>query len=217
MNRGGSGIAGVLSRFARIVRPETRTYSVFLNGKEIGRIRMMESKVEEGIVGYLFSRGFIRDTSPIEEIRVEGTDVFVEGDPEMEYPVEYPREDLPSLSSRFCVEKDLLLALPAIKNYGLFLNGEMYVIREENRKALLYKLVGTGLMRGMNIRESLILTDALISEEFVTVTARLGVPVIGSDRGVSSGAIRLARKTNQTLFIRRGSWVAPVTASYRIM
>ena len=201
--------------------------SVAVNGRQILVAMTSPTLIREYVVGFLFTEGIISRPDEIESIRIEehrvsvltknpfrmigGKRTILSGcggassflDPEklpritasLQISPPAVREALKEILS-----SDLHKRTGGVHIVGLFSGNSAVVVAEDiGRHNALDRVIGYGLLRGIDFSSVFAVSSGRISSEMVRKCSMAGIPVIASRGATTTLAVGIAEKTGITL------------------
>lgn len=200
------------------------TLKVFLeNGHSqelISTLSCLSDKLDELVVGILFSHGLINTYADIESITystgenvsaqvclAKHNDAHINAAPQTEIlPQQYKTERIFELANIFAHDTILHQKTSGTHSCLLADNANVYISAEDiSRHNTLDKAIGYALINNINLSKCMIFTSARISSEMVCKTVNAGIPILISKSVPTDSSARLARENNLTLICRAGS------------
>lgn len=209
--------------------------TVTVNGRQVATAMTSPADLEEFATGYLFTEGIIKGRGEIESIQVEKASVKVITKNLLR--VIGPRKTilsgcggsssfldpakLPKVASSFSITaqaisramKDLLQSdlhrlTGGIHIVGLNgLDGEITRSLDIGRHNALDRVIGYGLIHGIEFGQTYVLSSGRISSEMVRKCLVAGIPLVASRGATTTLAVSLAEKNGLTVagFVRAGT------------
>lgn len=226
-------IDGVFSSSEHEVVIETH-YALWVNGRQILSVMTSPSRLEDFVVGYLYTEGMIKHVDDIESFQIEGQTIRVlttgkisvrggkktilsgcGGDSSSVDISKLPKvcSDLvldPSWlhkAIKIVLDSDLHVRTGGIHVVGLINNTGMITKTEDiGRHNALDRVIGYALRSGVDLNQTCVLISGRISSEMSRKCILAGIPVIASRGATTSLAIEMGDVTGLTIigFIRGG-------------
>ncbi len=222
--------------------PSVYYYDLYVNGNHVAELKGMPVALKELALGFLLANNYIDDHHIVERIDVSAERIDVYADSEFDFRLKYwqergirPIDDvkLQKLGSQYSVARSKIAEkvslgfrrAPLFTDIGAtsfaFItddNGYFFIAEDVYPESAIYKAVGKAALVNFDMRRSILFTSEILLPEYVVYAAVLGVPIVGSFRGVPSLSIDLASAvTGQTLFQSDGEHVRVYTAPGRIL
>jgi FdhD protein len=186
-----------------------------VNGQPLGNvIGLLDKQKKEFVVGHLFSRGIINRARDIKAVTIKKgvADVTLNQnitkrttEKKVKSTLKVTREDIYK-----CVQAVLgspvFAETEGVHAAGLFRRGKELVCLAEDigRHNALDKVIGAGLVQGVDFRQTLVASTGRQPAEMVTKICRAGIPIIATKAAVTDRGIALAEQHGVTLigFVR---------------
>ncbi len=206
--------------------------SLFVNGRAVLTAVTSPSMIEEFVTGYLYTERIIRSPDDIESLQVRDADVRVitkdlvstlgpkktvlsgcggsgsfldfSALPEIQSDLSIPRDEIPAMV-RVALESELHVKTGGIHVVGLIIDGKLAAVVEDiGRHNALDKVVGSALLKKMDLSRSYIIISGRISSEMVRKCLVANIPVIVSRGATTTFALEIAEKKGLTVigFVR---------------
>jgi len=106
----------------------------------------------------------------------------------------------------------------AVHSAGLGVDGRLlHTVEDVSRHVSVDKIIGLGLLRGVNFSRSILLTTGRQASDMILKSARVGIPITMSLRGPLFSGIYSAQRTGITLVsVTRGKGITVYTHPERI-
>jgi len=209
-------------------------YALWVNGRQILNVMTSPSRLEDFVVGYLYTEGMIRQVDDIESLQIEkqairvltAGKVMIQGGKETILSGCGGDSSSPDISKLPKVTSDLVLdpdwlhkALKQVLDsdihirtggihvMGLVSSDTMITKTEDiGRHNALDRVIGYALRTGWDLTRTCVLISDRISSEMSRKCILAGIPVITSHGATTSLAIEMAEATGLTIigFIRGG-------------
>ncbi len=203
----------------------TDFYDLIVNGKKVAELEAIPHSLRELAIGYLLTNGYIQDAHSVERVRAFPGRIEVTADPEFEFRFEYlgnsPLEkvELKPLTNGYTLNSSKILEkfergleqAYFFKNFGYTEfaivsddNGALFVGEGITGMEAFYKAIGKSYTSLFDLRRAFILFSTSLLPEYVVRAALIGIPIVGSVKGISSLALELAEALNVTTFTIEG-------------
>ena len=209
--------------------------TVTVNGRQVATAMTSPVDLEEFATGYLFTEGIIKGKGEIESIQVEKAGVKVNtknllkvigprktilsgcgGSSSFLDPAKLPRVEssftIPagaiSHSMKDLLQSDLHRLTGGVHIVGLNSSeGEVARSLDIGRHNALDRVIGYGLIHGVEFGQTYVLSSGRISSEMVRKCLVAGIPLVASRGATTTLAVSLAEKNGLTVigFVRAGS------------
>lgn len=205
--------------------PVERALRLFVNNMLVANVRLSPGHEEEFAVGYCIGEGLVKDASSILSIEPHESAINVKV---KEFDVPHSKEltsdciggwrlvveteDVHVDSDLRITESDITKNMQRLskssKNWrktGGFhstalVSGDKFFSAEDiSRHISVDKVIGIGVKKGADFKNSYILTSGRLPGDIVTKVARSGIPIIASRTAPISSGIECAEKTGITL------------------
>jgi FdhD protein len=206
--------------------------AVNINGRHALTVMTSPYMIREFVVGLLFTERIIHGTEEIESIQIEPDRVSVLTTNPFKILVSKKTvlsgcggsssfldvAKLPQVTSDLVIDapfiklavketlnSDLHLKTGGIHIIGLFTRkGAVCIAEDIGRHNALDRVIGYGLLNGINFSETFVVSSGRVSSEMVRKCLFAGIPVIVSRGATTSLALQIAEKTNLTVigFVR---------------
>ncbi len=203
--------------------------SIFINGVEVRKYIVLEDRIEEFIVGNLFSLGLIGDVEELKKISISENRVDIEVNYEVlrRIPI---LTITPSCGEQIVPEKNMLFKVrsnmkmrlkdvfEALKQmfkkaqvfaktggvhaaslFNIENSKTLIVVEDLGRHSAVDKVIGWGLLKHVDFSKVAITTTGRVFSDLVVKVARVGIPFIISKSAPSYDAVLKARKYGITL------------------
>lgn len=219
--------------------------ALFVNGRHAVTAMMSPQRLEEFVTGYLFTEQIIKKPDEIESIRIEGNRISVIT--KNLFKVIGPKktilsgcggstsfidtEKLPKIPPGFTTDPaTIITAVKRVLDSELHrLTGGIHVVglaetegiltvsEDIGRHNALDRVIGFGLINGIDLSKTFIVCSGRISSEMVRKCLLAGIPLIISRGATTTLAIEIAERTGITVIgFARGSRMNIYTNPYRV-
>jgi FdhD protein len=209
-------------------------FALFVNGRHMMTVVVSPERIEDFVVGILFTEQVIRGPDEIESIKREKnrigvitTNLFTVLGPKKTIisgcggSASYiDSEKLPRISSGFSVETGVIARMMKlvlnsdlhVKTGGIHIvaladaEGIVTVAEDIGRHNALDKVIGYGLRHGIDLSTTFVIVSGRISSEMSRKCLVAGIPVIVSRGATTTLAVEIAKKNGLTVvgFARAG-------------
>ncbi len=222
--------------------PNVFYYDLYVNGERVAELRAMPFALKELAVGYLVSNAYIEDAQIIERISVGHDRIDVTADSEFDFKYQYYKErgiapldaiKLDRITSNYTVSYSKLLQKISLARERAVLshevsgttfafvsdyNGLFYLAEDVYPESAYYKAVGKAIYNNFDFRRSFIVVQDVLTPEVMVYSACVGVPIVGSLRGVPSLALDIAENlSGQTVFSESNGSITVLANPQRII
>lgn len=207
----------------KVVKDETITLTI---NKNISRsLSAIEDSLEEFAVGYLFNENMVTSMDAINEIKVEGTQIYAEIDDTLlktnetvlcsdsaggwrskiktVNPVhsdfQVTAEELISRIEELKDNAEIWQATGGTHVAGIVHEGKFTVKEDVSRHVAVDKVIGYGLMHGYDLSRSYVIYSGRMPADMVIKMTRAGVPILASNASPANSGFNIAKKGNVTL------------------
>ncbi|ODS41229.1 MAG: formate dehydrogenase family accessory protein FdhD [Candidatus Altiarchaeales archaeon WOR_SM1_79] len=199
---------------------------IFVNGKHFSTAMISPQMREEFVTGHLFTEGIIDGPVDIESLKVESntakvltrhSTTFLESRKVIlsgcgSTSSFLDKKKLPKICSNLMLDRTMVLnAMKAVlrsdnfkrsggfHSCGLFNeSGAIIVVDDIGRHNALDKVIGFGLIRNLDLKDTFIATTGRISSDVALKCARANIPVIASKGAVTTLAVEIAENSGLT-------------------
>ncbi len=225
-----------------ITVPNVFYYDLYVNGEHIAELRAMPFGLAELAIGYLVSNAYIEDAQLIENISVSSDRIDVTADSEFDFKYQYYKEKgikpldsikLDRITSNYQVSYSKILQKIGMARERAVLsnevagttfafvsdyNGLFYIAEDVYADSAYYKAVGKAITQNFDFRRSFVVVQDVLTPEILVYSACVGVPIVGSLRGIPSLSVSIAENVSgQTTFLENGGTVTVFTNPQRII
>ena len=209
-------------------------YALWVNGRQILSVMTSPSRLEDFVVGYLYTEGMIKNVDDIDSFQIEGQTIRVLTTGKISIrggkktilsgcggdSSSVDIKKLPKVSSdlvldpswlhkaiKLVLDSDLHVRTGGIHVVGLITSTEMITKTEDiGRHNALDRVIGYALRTGVDLSQTCVLISGRISSEMSRKCILAGIPVIASRGATTSLAIEMGDVTGLTIigFIRGG-------------
>lgn len=225
--------------------PSEMALTIYVNGQELVTILCTPAKLNCLVLGYLYSEGIIAGMSDVVSMRVceeesladvrlskeyalptrriltsgcgGGVSLTTQGQKVDSSLVVMPTQILP-LMMQLRGQAELFRFCGGVHASALSDTKNLLVVAEDiGRHNTLDKIQGECLLRGISIRDKLLLTTGRLSSEMVLKVAKMGAPIVVSRSSPMEHAISLASDLGITLVAyARGSRLSVYSCEWRL-
>lgn len=226
--------------------PDEMVLTIYLNGQELVTVLCTPTKLNCLVLGYLYSEGIIAGISDVASMRVceeeslvdvklskgeytlparriltsgcgGGVSYTTQGQKVDSSLVVTPGQILP-LMVELHRQAEIFRFCGGVHTSALADTESLLVVAEDiGRHNTLDKIQGECLLRGLSVRDRLLLTTGRLSSEMVLKAAKMGVPIVVSRSSPTERAISLARDLGIALVgYARGSRLSVYSCEWRI-
>jgi FdhD protein len=200
-----------------------------INGRRYTRVISFLGKQEkEFVVGHLFSQGVINQADDIKSLTIVNhtANVTLKGKivkqpvkDKIQTTLKVTKEDIFNCVNAILKSK-IFAETEAVHSAGLFLHGKESVAIAEDigRHHALDKVVGTALLQGVPLNETVIASTGRMTSEMVGKICRAGIPIAATKAAVTDRGVDLAREHGVTLigFVRDAGTTMNTDMSVRV-
>jgi len=219
--------SGEWSRSSTAV-PQEMALTIYIEGQELVTILCTPTKLNQLVLGFLYSEGIISDKSDVAMMRVCEDDSLAEvrlSKPgyvppakrtlasgcgggttfqttlqSIESDLRITPEEILSLMKQLNEHAELYKHSGGVHTAALADNNNLLTVAEDiGRHNTLDKIMGECLMTGVSTKDRLIVSTGRISSEMLSKTARMGTPIMASRSSPTDRAISLAQELGITL------------------
>lgn len=210
---------------------EEKDLMVTVNGTLMAHIKLSSGLQKECVVGFLAGEGLIHDLDEVEEIRIteyeahvktttdikERCDKFLSSDCIGGWRAGIEMDDI-KVASGFAVDaqeifenmKRLQAGSRLWKDTGgvhssvLVCGDDFKIVEDISRHVTIDKIIGRGILKGLDLTRSYILTSGRLPGDMVIKAARVHIPIVASRTAPIYSGIQVAKDTGLTLcgFVR---------------
>ena len=208
--------------------PQEMALTIYVESQELVTILCTPTKLNQLVLGFLYSEGIISDKSDVAMMRVCEDDSLA--DVRLSKPGFKPPEkrtlasgcgggttfqtDLQNIKSDLRITPDEVLALMkqlneraelyrhsgGVHTAALADNSNLLIVTEDiGRHNTMDKIMGECLMTGVSTKDRLVISTGRISSEMLSKSVRMGTPIMASRSSPTDRAISLARELGVTL------------------
>jgi len=209
-------------------------YALWVNGRQILNVMTSPSRLEDFVVGYLYTERLIKQVDDIESLQIEKQTIRVLTTGKV--PIREGKKTilsgcggdstfldikkLPKVSSdivmdptwlhqalKIVLDSDLHIRTGGIHVVGLVNSDKMITKTEDiGRHNALDRVIGYAIRTGVDLTRTCVLISGRISSEMARKCVLAGIPMIASRGATTSLAIEMAQATGLTVigFIRGG-------------
>lgn len=200
-----------------------------IDGRRYTKVNTLLGKQEkEFVAGHLFSQGIINKAEDIKSLNIKNdtADVTLK-----EKIVKQPVKDKIKTTLKVtkedifnCVnavlKSEIFTETEAVHSAGLFLHGKESVAIAEDigRHHALDKVIGTALLQGIPLNETVIASTGRMASEMVGKICRAGIPIVATKAAVTDRGVELAKEYGVTLigFVRDAGTTMNTDMSVRV-
>jgi FdhD protein len=220
-------------------------YALWVNGRQIASVMTSPSRLEDFIVGYLYTEGMIRDIDAIDSLQLEAQAIKVITRERIQITGRkktilsgcggdssaFDIKKLPVIRSdlkidpawlhkavKNVLDSDLHVKTGGIHVVGLISESEILTKTEDiGRHNALDRVIGYALRSGVDLSRTCVVISGRISSEMSRKCIMAGIPVIASRGATTTLAIESADATGLTIIgFVRGGRMNIYTAPFRI-
>jgi FdhD protein len=200
-----------------------------INDQRVGEFYLSPHDLDEFALGYLLDECYITSLDEVKEVKIEPSviKVFLKEEYSIDkeslscYDGWFHQEQLiPKIDSNYKVEReevfrsfDLLLEKARVwsktggTHVAAIVGGGQFLVREDvSRHVAIDKVIGAGLMSGINFSKSFIVCSGRIPPDRVVKLANVGIPIMITKAAPTVEGIRIGEQAGITLigFLREG-------------
>ena len=191
----------------RIIR-ET-ALAVIVNGRRLVTAMVLGTMEKEYVTGYLYTQGLIHGAADILSMEIKGDVAEVKLNPSrtkrsiphhVNSSLVVANEDV-FACVRAILKSPVFEETEAVHSAGLFRNGKTAVAITEDlgRHNALYKVIGAGLLRGIDFTLTLAASTGRQPTEMILKCRSAGIPIIATKGVPTSMAVEMAEETGITI------------------
>jgi FdhD protein len=195
-----TGNGGFTRRRERIVRESALT--IRLDGKPLATAMLLAAREEEFVYGHLYAQGIINSAADIAaltiknnvaEVRLAAGHAAPPPPEKVESDLAVSKEDIFS-SVRAILKSEVFAETEAVHSAGLFREGKdpVAIAEDLGRHHALDKVIGAGLLRGIDFRRTLAASTGRLPAEMISKCRHAGIPIIASKGVPTTLAIEMA-------------------------
>lgn len=200
-----------------------------INDQRVGEFYLSPHNLDEFALGYLLDECYITSLDEVKEVKIEPSviKVFLKEEYNIDkgslscYDGWFHQEQLiPKIDSNYKVEReevfrsfDLLLEKARVwaktggTHVAAIVGGGQFLVREDvSRHVAIDKVIGAGLMSGIDFSNSFIVCSGRIPPDRVVKLANVGIPIMITKAAPTVEGIRIGEQAGITLigFLREG-------------
>ena len=205
--------------------------TMYLNGKELLRFLCSPANLQELSAGFLYSAGLIKSINDIKAITIDGekqTSYIELNTKEKDTQLIFKRlisnsnissEKILTLMDSFEKRSFAFRQTGGVHSAALSNTDKILVFKEDiGRHNALDKVIGEALIRGVNMKDLVILTSGRISTEIISKVEKTRAVFLISRSAPTNQAIKLAKELNLTLIgFARGKRMNVYAADERVI
>ncbi|MBN1160449.1 MAG: formate dehydrogenase accessory sulfurtransferase FdhD [Dehalococcoidales bacterium] len=200
-----------------------------INGRRHAKlVTLLGKQVKELVVGHLFSQGIINQAKDIKSLIITNNtaDIILKKGivkqpvkDKIKSALKVTKEDIFNCVNAVLKSK-IFDKTEAVHSAGLFLHGKEPVAIAEDigRHHAMDKVIGTALLQGIPLNETVIASTGRMTSEMVGKICRAGIPIIATKAAVTDRGVKLAKENGVTLvgFVRDAGTTMNTDMSVRV-
>ncbi len=196
----------------------TQYYTINVNNVLSFDVLLTPSLLKEYVMGRLVSNAYVEDPDSIERINIRDDIIEVEVTPDFEFRMEYLRErgvepletiNIPRVNGSFFVDEEKLMEKLTLAGDTFFelpsyllsdINGYIFTASDIEDENAFYKAVGRALKDRFDLKNAFLVSSSIIRPETVIRASYLGIPLLGTTKGITDLAASVGEELGITLF-----------------
>lgn len=183
--------------------------TIFFNNEEIATVLCSPSQIEELSIGFLLTKGFIRNQEDLFSLKYEPENnlIWIEGQTNEAFllkpqnsPLKIPLEEAYKYAEYLSTHSALFQATGGVHSGGIARGGDVLLSSYDiGRHNVFDKLFGQAFKTGLDLTDHVIFFSGRISSEILLKVAKMNMPVVIARSAPTDLALKLADELGITV------------------